>query len=67
MNNNNRFLKAHEIHVGEIWKGHSGNFEVEITKVENGWVEYKWEEKGRTVYHEKDAWCFQVRYGRKSK
>jgi len=27
-----------------------------------GWVKYQWEERCKTVTHEKSAWCFQVRY-----
>lgn len=60
--------------TGEVWVGSAG-FKVRIVSVRkypgvaedknhisDYGVTYEWEERGKTVQHEKDCWNFQVRY-----
>mgnify|MGYP000567807005 CR=1 FL=1 len=52
-------LPAHLVKAGQTWAPADGaNHEVEITKIEDGWVTYRW----NSGAHEKDMFAFQCRY-----
>ena len=54
---------TNEIKPGQTWAAADGaNRTVTVTKVDNDWVEYEWQEKENTVSHEKLAFAFQCRY-----
>jgi hypothetical protein len=78
MNGNHKWHKATgpAFNPGEQWISHAGNSHVTIVSVrkypgaspESNYtsdygVTYAWGEGDKIVQHEKDAWCFQVRYG----
>lgn len=58
-------LPTHEIKVGQRWQDSGGNV-VEVIKVKiggfNEYVEWSWEEYGKTKTHEKTSFAFQCRY-----
>jgi len=60
------FLKSEQIPINSKWTSTDGaGIEVTVTNTDpegEGWVTYQWEERGKTVVHEKSAFSFQVRY-----
>ena len=54
---------TNEIKVGQIWAAADGSDRtVRVLKVDGDWVEYEWQELGKTISHEKLAFAFQCRY-----
>lgn len=57
------FLPESDILPNTIWESASDKRNrVLVEKVEDGWVEYSWEERGEKRIHDKDVFSFQVRY-----
>jgi hypothetical protein len=52
-------FKEDEITVGSKWVSVGTKIPVEVIKVEDGWIEYRYFD-GKI--HEKDVFCFQCRY-----
>ncbi len=52
------------IRPGQIWLGSSGH-SVEVVAVKDGWVDYKWIERGVEILHDKNSFAFQCRYSLK--
>lgn len=62
-----KFLKAEQIQLDSVWyscdgSGHKVRVVYTDIAAPPGWVGYTWQEKGKTVTHEKTSFAFQCRY-----
>lgn len=60
------FLKAEQIPLNTMWYSCDGSgHKVKVVYIDidpPGWVGYEWQEKGKTITHEKSSFAFQCRY-----